>query len=208
LIQIQFISKNLVLSEKIRLQSGIYNNVSILFNEDYVFSRLHDVCIMPAVQFLDSASEIKKNTKIQPHIAYGSPVLLLSAFAAGCSDYLKEPWELDELVIRVNKTVEKHEIQIDDSIVSFSKTEIQREDIVKPLSFQEFLVLDVLCKNRGNIVSREVLYYTLWGYNSSTSRVADMHVCSIRRKLAFLAPEHNPSEIIRTVKGKGYLLMV
>ena len=207
MIRVQFISNNLVLSEKLKIQSGRYKDLSFHFSECYVFSRLNDTCVLPAVCFLESTAEIINHTKIQPHIAYGSPGLLPSAFIAGCSDYLKDPWELDELIIRVKKLVQKHVINLPGSIVSFCKTQIQREGMTEPLSFQEFLVLDIMCKNRKNIVSREVLYYTLWGYSADTSRVADMHVCSLRRKLSVVAPEHDPSEIIRTVKGKGYVLM-
>jgi DNA-binding response OmpR family regulator len=73
------------------------------------------------------------------------------------------------------------------------------------LGTQEQTILRLLAANRGEPVSREVLYYGIWGKPAlERSRVVDMHVASLRRKLRGLFGAS--TDHIRTVRGVGYLM--
>ncbi|WP_455381247.1 winged helix-turn-helix domain-containing protein, partial [Salinispira pacifica] len=59
--------------------------------------------------------------------------------------------------------------------------------------------------HRGAVVTRQALYYALWGRDATDSRVVDMHVSHLRRKLSGVIPDGN-GELIETVHGRGYCL--
>jgi DNA-binding response OmpR family regulator len=74
------------------------------------------------------------------------------------------------------------------------------------LCAQEQSILRLLSANAGEPVSREALYYGIWGRPAAEeSRVVDMHIASLRRKLRRLFPESGAC--IRSVRGVGYLIV-
>lgn len=73
------------------------------------------------------------------------------------------------------------------------------------MSVQEQSILRMLTANAGEPVSREALYYGIWGRPASPeTRVVDMHIASLRKKLHSLFPESGAC--IRSARGVGYLL--
>jgi len=150
---------------------------------------------------------IPENGFPYPFIAYGNRGFLEVAVLKGCTDYLREPWGREELVFRVQKTL---------SGLAGRKTgdelgwkllggRLAYGDRIIDLSFPESLVFKVFLAHKGELVDRETLYYTLWGkLPAEKSRVIDVHVSSLRRKLKYLKndPGHNA---ILPVRGYGYL---
>ncbi len=145
-----------------------------------------------------------------PVIAYGNLGLLMKAFVAGCRDYLKEPWDVTEMEFRLKKIfpapdnthiLYNQEIWLRDMVCHTAGTEVR-------LSVQESTLLRLLLKQRGTIVPREVLYYALWGRQPhKTSRVVDVHISALRRRLALLFPQRKHERFIYSAKGRGYILI-
>ena len=147
-----------------------------------------------------------------PVIAYGSPLLLKRAFAAGAYDYLKEPWTADEFWTRVTRMIQGREKSYRWGSTVLEGTRLRRrEDALGitevELSLQEAAILKTLLRNRGRAVSRETLFYVLWGRQPRRrSRVVDVHVAALRRKLRRLAPRNGERGGIATVRGVGYMM--
>jgi hypothetical protein len=140
-------------------------------------------------------------------IGFGAPEALPGCFLAGCDEYLRDPWNPEELAWRLRRLRK-------DARAAFRFTwgtvELHGLELRCPagrcsLCAQEQSILRLLAGSRGEPVSRETLYYGIWGrLPSERSRVVDMHVCSLRRKLRRLFP--GGSELIRSVRGVGYLI--
>lgn len=141
-------------------------------------------------------------------ICFGAAELLPGCYLAGCSDYLKQPWSPQELEWRVRKLCKAREESMS---FSWGRFDIRSLELSSPagsctLNAQERSILRMLAANRGEPVSREALYYGIWGRaGASKSRVADMHIASLRRKLRTLFPDSPPC--IRSVRGIGYLIV-
>ncbi|MBN1798099.1 MAG: winged helix-turn-helix domain-containing protein [Spirochaetales bacterium] len=143
-------------------------------------------------------------------MVYGKSDSLTKAFLVGCSDYLKEPWGILELDFRLKKifTVPKkkyvlheQELMVSDSLCSTGHNRVK-------LSFQESILLKLLLKQKGTLVPRDALYYALWGKLPVTkSRVVDVHVSVLRKKLSLLFPHLKRERFIHSAKGKGYILL-
>ena len=144
---------------------------------------------------------------------YGIPVLFLTAkddlaskltgLTAGAEDYIVKPFEMLELLVRMDKIMGRHsrsegvlllgalEINLDEHKVRKSGKEI-------PLTPMEFDLLAVLAKNRNVAISREALISLVWGENYlGETRTVDVHIGQLRKKLGL----HN---LIKTVPKVGY----
>lgn len=148
------------------------------------------------------------------------PVLILTArdrledkvegLDAGADDYLLKPFELDELNARIRALARRGRGTDLVAVTQLGNLEIDRargEASIngKPLDLRprEWAVLDALAAQPGTLVSRNRLFGELFSHETPVAPNAlDVHVGRLRRKLMPLGPE------IRTVRGRGYMLVV
>jgi two-component system alkaline phosphatase synthesis response regulator PhoP len=152
------------------------------------------------------------------------PILILSArnssadrvlgLKKGADDYLTKPFNLEELLLRVDKLIRKNKlIQVKDNIgdiYSFGKNTIDfkaqnatgfNEQSVE-LSRKESMLLKLLIENKGEVVTREKILQVVWGYNVyPTTRTIDNFILSFRKY--FEEDSRNP-RYFHSVRGVGY----
>ena len=95
-------------------------------------------------------------------------------FNSGCDDYIKKPFELDELELRINNI--KRIYKLDANIKLDQKLELDKststliyEDQKIALREKEFAILEYLAKNHQKIVSQEELINNIWSYDTMPS---------------------------------------
>lgn len=143
-----------------------------------------------------STPELKRHPAA---LVYGPPHLLRAAWLAGVLDYLKEPWEPEELFLRlrgpraaaVSWTFQGRELRLEGHAISTAAQTVR-------LSITEAELLRLLVKRRGTAVPRHVL---AWAAGCSERRVVDTLMARLRRKLAAL---EEPGARIVAVRGVGY----
>ena len=148
-----------------------------------------------------------------------TPILMLTArgrvvdkvvgLKLGADDYLVKPFEMAELLARVEALLRRTPpAQTTDAYrfgsiaVDFRKAEVTREGAQLELSAREFKLLKYFIEHRGAALSRDELLNEVWGYNAMPStRTVDVHVAWLRQKL-----EENVRhpQYILTVHGLGY----
>ena len=123
----------------------------------------------------------------------------------GADDYLEKPFDLLELMSRVNARLRRHQNK---NILIYNNLKV---DLQKHLVYldnneitctnKEFDILTYLLQRKGQAVSRDDLLTFLWGDNNSDyeSRAIDVHIKSLRAKL-----NDNDGSIIQTIYGIGY----
>ncbi|RPJ07681.1 MAG: DNA-binding response regulator [Spirochaetaceae bacterium] len=139
-----------------------------------------------------------------PVIVYGSHFFLAEAYSLGCTDFIKEPWYPEELDARVRRSCTTMPVVRGTRILMHGLTVGSCHGETR-LKANELKVLRVLLRCMGQVVSRDTLYYTIWNcLPQNPSRVVDMHVSSLRKKLLSVLPGNN--DLISHIRGQGYLL--
>jgi two-component system, OmpR family, alkaline phosphatase synthesis response regulator PhoP len=152
------------------------------------------------------------------------PILILSAkntsadrvlgLKKGADDYLTKPFNLEELVLRVQKLIEKNKKLQDRSSVgdvySFGSNSIDfKAQEAKTasgekiqLSRKETMLLKLLIENKNEVVQREKILQAVWGYNVyPTTRTIDNFILNFRKY--FEEDSRNP-KYFHSVRGVGY----
>ncbi|MBP6430567.1 MAG: response regulator transcription factor [Ferruginibacter sp.] len=152
------------------------------------------------------------------------PILILSAKSTsadrilglkkGADDYLTKPFNLEELLLRVNKLLIKSErlssrtpvtdvYHIGKSSINFKSLEcIDKENKSIFLTKKEAMLLKLLIENKNEVVTREKILQTVWGYNVyPTTRTIDNFILNFRKY--FEEDSRNPKYFF-SVRGIGY----
>lgn len=147
--------------------------------------------------------------------SYGIPAIFLTAkddinskiqgLQGGAEDYIVKPFEMLELMVRMEKVLERtkklsNSIRVLDVEIDLQKRMVHKNGVEIPLKPMEFELLCVLARNKNIAVSREDLLRRVWGMDYvGETRTVDVHIGQLRKKLSL-------SENIKTVSKMGYRL--
>ncbi|MBC7901347.1 MAG: response regulator transcription factor [Saprospiraceae bacterium] len=156
------------------------------------------------------------NTPVLMLTAKGETIDKVLGLKLGADDYLTKPFEVIELMARVEALLrrspnhERHDavgsFRFGEVAIDFKRAEVRKSDTAVDLSAMEFKLLQFLIENRGLVHSRDHLLDAVWGYDAMpTTRTVDVHIAWLRQKL-----EENPRHphFIQTVHGLGYKFVV
>jgi two-component system, OmpR family, response regulator len=144
-----------------------------------------------------------------------TPVLMLTArdgtadrvrgLDGGADDYLVKPFDIPELLARLRAIIRRgaHQsrtvLEIGEVSIDTAARIVTRAGEVVILTAREFVMLEYLAMNQGNVVTRTALYEHLFDENEATmSNILDVHVFNLRKKLG--------QEFITTRRGHGYCI--
>ena len=149
-----------------------------------------------------------------------TPVLMISALSdvderidglrAGGDDYLVKPFASEEMAARVevllrrrNRPGRQTHLRVADLELDLVARQARRGDSVLDLLPTEFRLLEYLMRNSGQIITRTMLFESVWGYHFDPgTNIIDVHIGRLRRKVD--VPGLSP--LIHTVRGSGYTL--
>lgn len=170
--------------------------------------------MLPEVDGLEVCKEIRRNEETSD-----VPVMMITAkgeefdkvlgLELGADDYITKPFSIRELMARIkallrrsNVKKEENIIKFGDVVVNFQTREVTKGTKNVELTLKEFELLKLLIKNKGNILTRELLLDKIWGYEYiGETRTVDVHIRHLRKKIE--SDDKNP-QYIQTIRGVGY----
>ncbi|KMK75216.1 response regulator transcription factor [Alkalihalobacillus pseudalcaliphilus] len=169
-----------------------------------------------------SGIELLRRIRQQDNV---TPVIMLTAKAAvedkvsgldlGANDYVTKPFQIEELFARIRaalrlkgKTQKEHPdgwLYLGDLKLNDKTREVYRGDLLVELTKKEFDLLYYLLQNKQQVLTREQIVETVWGYDyMGDTNVVDVYIRYLRKKVE----SSNAPTMIQTVRGVGYILKV
>jgi DNA-binding response OmpR family regulator len=167
--------------------------------------------MLPGLNGLEVCRRIKRDPELQH-----TPIIMVTAkgeetdrvvgLELGADDYIVKPFSIREMILRVEKILERQEkrtgpsrLQAGSLLLDLEAPAARLEGRELELTATEFRLLAHLMRNRGRVQTREVLLDRVWGYSfEGYSRTIDTHIRRIRKKLEPF------QDLIETVRSAGY----
>jgi len=151
---------------------------------------------------------------------FNMPILILSALGdvdqrveglkAGGDDYLVKPYAFSELLARLQSIIRRNQpnqevnfLQVSDLKIDLLKRKVTRAEKRVTLQPKEYILLECLMRNAGQVVTRTMLLDKVWDYNfDPQTNVVDVHISRLRSKI----DRDFDVKLLKTVRGSGYIL--
>lgn len=140
---------------------------------------------------------------------------LVKGFEAGGTDYIRKPFSIEELIIRIKNQMNlknangyqpvtsDNEIKLGSYTFYSGRYELHAPSGIIKISQRDMQILSMLCSNHNRVTDRKELLLSVWGDDSFfNSRNLDVYIRKLRTYLS-----EDPSIEIQTIKGKGYLFI-
>lgn len=182
-----------------------------------------DICVidvmMPRKDGFSLVEDIRKIDDLVPIIFLTAKVQtgdVLKGLEIGADDYMKKPFSMEELMLRIKKLVRRSSVRPNDSssgaledntigkfYFNFKRLELSYENTVINLSQREAELLNLLLMHKNNVLERQTALIKLWEDDSVfAARSMDVYITRLRKFLAL-----DPSVAILNVRGVGYKLI-
>ena len=168
--------------------------------------------MLPGMDGFSAIKQIRNNPAVE-----SIPILIITArdnevdkikgFECGCDDYITKPFSVLELCARIkalirrsNYTKEQSQtLKRGDIEVNLETREVSNNNHLVELTYKEYELLVLLMTRCNQVLDRETLLNTIWGYGGSgDTRTIDVHIRHLREKLG------KSGKSIITIRGVGY----
>jgi two-component system alkaline phosphatase synthesis response regulator PhoP len=199
------------------IATGEGKKVLKLFKEQYFDIVLLDI-MLPEVSGLEICEQIRLINMDVPIIfltAKDSSSDKINGLRKGADDYITKPFNLEELLLRIQILLKRSQDKTSTSIESFDfgtnsanfKTfQAKGQQGIFKLTKKEAMLLKLLIERRGEVVSRQQILQSVWGYDVYPStRTIDNFILSFRKYF-----ENNPKvpSFFHSVRGVGYKFII
>jgi len=178
---------------------------------DAAYDNKFDLMILdinvPKKSGLEVVKTLREYNNTTPTIivtAYHDTAHMKSGFESGCDDYIKKPFDLEELDLRIKNIQKRFSISSEDevelglsTILIPSKNKLNVDDKEYQVSHKECEILMYLSSHKKRVVSSEELMQNLWEYESMPSDATiRVYIKNLRNILG--------KDRIKTIRGSGY----
>ncbi len=184
---------------------------------DMAFGNPYDVIILdvmlPGMNGFEILKELRKNGCSTPIIMLTAKNMVedkVNGLNLGADDYLTKPFDSNELIARVKALSRRNgtkfaseTLSYYDLVLDLSSSELKNGDETIKLNFKEMEIMKLLLMSQDKIVSKDILFDKVWGWESSaTDSSIEAYMSFLRRKLKFL----NSTVTIKNYQKIGYKL--
>lgn len=166
--------------------------------------------MLPGMDGMEVTEKIREDSAV--------PILMLTArgglddrvegLDSGADDYMVKPFELDELLARIRSLLRRSQsersivLKFGDLTLDTTTRRAGRGSREINLTTKEYELLELFMRNPRQILSREMIFDRVWGYDfGGESNVLDVYIRYLRQKLE----DKGESRLIHTIRGTGYV---
>ncbi len=168
--------------------------------------------MLPKISGWDLIPRIRESKPTVPIIALTAKASVedrVQGLNLGCDDYLTKPFSFAELLARIHVQMRRGEsatnldLRAADLVLNPIKRKVTRSGKPIELSNKEYLLLEYLLRNKGQIVTRHMIVENVWDSSfDNVTNVVDVYINYLRNKID---RDFEP-RLIHTIRGVGYSL--
>ncbi|GAA4794269.1 response regulator transcription factor [Olivibacter ginsenosidimutans] len=155
--------------------------------------------------------EVDTETPILFLTARTQTVDVVNAFELGANDYLRKPFSLEELKVRINALAQRNQwqyqkrfLQIGDYVMDGMRQQLQYKEEILNLSFRECELIKMLYESKNKVVHRQDIIQAVWPNDRFfTGRSLDVFISRIRTYL-----QHDKRISIVNIRAVGYKMII
>lgn len=184
---------------------------------EYFQDKPVDICVldvmMPKMDGYEVALKIKRKNPDIPFLFLTAKSLKedrIKGLKIGADDYICKPFDVDELVLRINNIMRRSSISIEENtqigqyLFSFEELALTGPEDKHKLTMKEGMLLRYFLEHQNKLVKREDILVELWGENDYfLGRSMDVFVSRLRKYL-----QKEKTVAIDTVRGTGYIFRI
>lgn len=204
------------------------SNYKVLFSKtaeeglEIFIAETPDLCILdvmlPKMDGFELGSKIRQINKIVPIIYLTARSMkddVVKGFRIGADDYIRKPFNMEELLLRIENILKRSNIAPDKEIETnifyfgaytfyYNKMELMHLDRIISITNRESEILKLLIENKNEIVERELILKRIWGDDSYfNARSMDVFLTKLRSHF-----KNDPNIEIVNIRGRGFKLMI
>ncbi len=133
---------------------------------------------------------------------------IIHGLDCGADDYLTKPFEFSELMARIRALLRRSSehksniLSVSDISLDTKKEEVKIDGRKVRLTKKEYMILEYLLRNKGQLISRNQLLEHAWDRNVDIfTNVVDTHIKNLRKKLG------RSGNVLKTIYGSGYRIL-
>ena len=170
--------------------------------------------MMPKKDGFTLASEIRKTDTLTPILfltSKGQSEDVVKGFSMGATDYIRKPFSMEELIVRIKAHLDRQggQAQPSDWLPLGTYSFHPKRQLLKlgvqeiKLTSRESLLLELLLSHKNEIAERSLILNQIWGTDDFfTARSMDVFITKLRKKL-----QEDPAVQILNIRGYGFKLV-
>ena len=196
---------------------GITNSREI---ETYLYENSFSLLIidrtLPCIDGVDLIRNLRKKGETTPVIfltAKNSKQEKLEGFRGGGDDYITKPFDIDEVVMRVEAVIRRtrksgfnNKLEYRDIFIDLDTLEVQISGDLIKLTKLEFKLLQIFMENIGKVLNRDYLLDIVWNCGIFDEHCNDKTVNIAIKRLKHKIDKDNSKKYIESIRGVGYKL--
>ncbi|MNX92261.1 Response regulator MprA [compost metagenome] len=166
---------------------------------------------LPGLDGIEICRRVRQNSDVPILMltAHGETPARIEGLNSGASDYLPKPFDLDELVARVNAQLRhrrpavRTRFEVADLSLDLDTREVTRGGTSITLTPKEFDLLSCLIQQPYKVVHRERIIEAVWGFDfEGEANILEVYISHLRHKIE----RPDAPKLLHTVRGVGYVL--
>lgn len=168
--------------------------------------------MLPGIDGIEVCRRLRKEERLT------TPIIMLTArdqlddklsgFEVGCDDYLVKPFDMPELVARIEALIRRERglsarYEVGPIMLDVDTLTVTRNEQPLKLSRTGFDILKILMREAPKVVTRETIERELWGEDVPDSDALRSHLYNLRQ----IVDKPFDTQLIETLPGRGYRLL-
>lgn len=168
--------------------------------------------VLPELDGFELLAKFRKVDRQTPVIMLStrdSAELRVRGLTGGADDFMTRPFAISELVARVKAVLKRSAsvapdtLEVEDLSMDPKRFQVTRAGAVVELTSKEFLLLELLLRHRGEVLTRSFIAERVWDMDfDADSNIVEVNIRRLRQKI----DDPHVRKLIYTVRGRGYVV--